>query len=315
MHTPHQIAIEAAHRRISPFIHHTPILTSQRINELSGCQIHFKCENFQKIGAFKMRGAANAILQLIGNKSVKGITTHSSGNHAQAVALAAKNAGFKAKIVMPSNSPKVKIAAVKGYGADVILCEPTLQAREDGVEKIMLEDGFTFIHPYDNWEVIYGQATCAKEIYEVESEFDYLLVPIGGGGLMAGSILSTLSYSPSTRIIGCEPKGADDAYQSWKAGKYIPQTDPQTIADGLKTSVGKINYPIIMENVSEIFTVTDEEIIGAMRMIYERLKIVIEPSCAVPLAVVLANKAYFKRKKIALILTGGNVDLAQLPFK
>lgn len=261
-----------------------------------------------------MRGAANAVFQLTGNSAINGITTHSSGNHAQAVALAAKEAGLHAKIVMPSDAPKVKIAAVKGYGAEVVLCEPTLQAREDGVQKIIKEDGFVFIHPYDNWEVIYGQGTCAKEIYEQEVDLDALLVPIGGGGLMAGSILSTLAYSPNTQIIGCEPKGADDAYQSWKSGKHIPQTNPNTIADGLKTSVGKINFPIIMENVAAILTVTDEEIIAAMRLIYERLKIVIEPSCAVPLAVVLANKALFEGKRLALILTGGNVDLAELPF-
>lgn len=313
--TLHQIEIEAAHSRIKQFIHHTPILSSNSINELTGVEIYFKCENFQKIGAFKMRGATNAILQLSADKTITGVTTHSSGNHAQAVALASKNAGFKAKIVMPSNAPKVKIAAVKGYDAEVVLCEPTLQAREDGVSKILQEDGFTFVHPYDNWEVIYGQATCAKEIYTELSHLDYLLVPIGGGGLMAGSILSTLAYSPITKVIGCEPEGADDAYHSWKLGKHIPQTNPTTIADGLKTSVGEINFPIIMENVTEIFTVTDEEIIAAMRIIYERLKIVIEPSCAVPLAVVLANKVYFKEKKIALILTGGNVDLADLPFQ
>jgi threonine dehydratase len=314
MSTPHKNAIEAAEKRIADYIHHTPILSSESIDQMCGASLLFKCENFQKIGAFKMRGASNAIFQLKGDSSIKGITTHSSGNHAQAVALAAKKAGFKAKIVMPSNAPAVKVAAVKGYGAEVALCEPTLQAREDGVEQIIKEDGFAFVHPYDNWEVIYGQATCAKEIYAKEKTLDYLLVPIGGGGLMAGSILSTLTYSPTTKIIGCEPKGADDAYQSWKSGKHIPQSNPQTIADGLKTSVGKINFPIIMENVTEIFTVTDEEIIAAMSIIYERLKIVIEPSCAVPLAVVLANKSYFKGKRLALILTGGNVDLGQLPF-
>lgn len=314
MNQNHQIEIEKAHLRIKSATHLTPILTSESIDLIAGCKLYFKCENFQKIGAFKMRGAANAIFQLKGSSTTKGITTHSSGNHAQAVALAAKEAKFKAKIVMPSNAPKVKIAAVKGYGAEVVLCEPTLQAREDGVQKIIQENGFVFIHPYDNWEVIYGQATCAKEIYEQEKDLDAILVPIGGGGLMAGSILSTLAYSPNTQIIGCEPKGADDAYQSWKSGKYLPQTNPNTIADGLKTSVGEINFPIIMENVAVIFTVTDEEIIAAMRLIYERLKIVIEPSCAVPLAVVLGNANYFKGKKIGIILTGGNVDLSGLPF-
>jgi threonine dehydratase len=314
MSTLHQNAIESANERIHSFIHQTPLLSSESINQLADAILLFKCENFQKIGAFKMRGAANAILQLKGDASIKGITTHSSGNHAQAVALAAKKAGFKAKIVMPSNAPKVKVAAVKGYGAEVVLCEPNLQAREDGVEKIIKEEDYAFVHPYDNWEVIYGQATCAKEIYETEKNIDYILVPIGGGGLMAGSILSTLAYSPATKIIGCEPKGADDAYQSWKSGTHIPQTNPQTIADGLLTSVGTINFPIIMDNVTEIFKVTDEEIVNAMRIIYERLKIVIEPSCAVPLAVVLANKEYFKGKRLALILTGGNVDLKELPF-
>jgi len=315
MSTTHQTAIESAHKRIKPFIHQTPLFSSESINQLAGATLLFKCENFQKIGAFKMRGAANAILQLKGNLSIKGITTHSSGNHAQAVALAAQKAGFQAKIVMPSNAPNVKIAAVKGYGAEIELCEPTLQAREDGVEKIISEFGFAFVHPYDNWEVIYGQATCVKEIYETETNIDYLLAPIGGGGLMAGSILSTLVYSSTTKIIGCEPTGADDAFQSWKSGKHLLQTNPNTIADGLLTSVGLINFPIIMDNVSKIFTVTDEQIISAMKITYERLKIVIEPSSAVPLAVVLANKAFFKGKKLALILTGGNVDLRQLPFQ
>ena len=311
----HEDKLIKAHERIKPFIHRTPILSSSSINQMAGSEIMFKCENFQKIGAFKMRGAANAISQLINSKSIKGITTHSSGNHAQAVALASKNAGFNTKIVMPNNSPKVKIEAVKGYGAEIVFCEPTLIAREEAVDRIIHEDGFTFIHPYDNWEVIYGQASCAKEIYEDQNkEFDFILAPIGGGGLMAGTILSTMIYSPSTKIIGCEPKGADDAYLSWKAGKYIPQTNPQTIADGLKTSVGKINYPIIMDNVTEILTVTDEEIITSMQLIYERLKIVIEPSCAVPLAVILKNKHMFQGKRLAVILTGGNVDLENLPF-
>lgn len=306
--------IEAAHNRINPLIHKTPILTSESINELSGAKLFFKCENFQKVGAFKMRGAANAIVQLNGNKLIKGITTHSSGNHAQAVALAAKNSGFHAKIVMPSNAPEVKVRAVKGYGAEIILCEPTLAAREQSVHEIIEQDGYQFIHPYDNWEVIMGQASCAKELYQQVERVDYLLVPIGGGGLMAGSILSTQSFSPLTKVIGCEPEGADDAYQSWKLGKHLPQTNPNTIADGLKTSVGKLNYPIIMDNVSEIFTVSDEEIIKAMKLIYERLKIVIEPSCAVPFAVVLKHKDYFKGNRIGLILTGGNVDLSKLPF-
>jgi threonine dehydratase len=306
--------IEAAHNRINPLIHKTPILTSESINELSGAKLFFKCENFQKVGAFKMRGAANAIVQLNENKLIKGITTHSSGNHAQAVALAAKNSGFHAKIVMPSNAPEVKVKAVKGYGAEIILCEPTLAAREQSVHEIIEQDGYQFIHPYDNWEVIMGQASCAKELYQQVERVDCLLVPIGGGGLMAGSILSTQSFSPSTKVIGCEPEGADDAYQSWKLGKHLPQTNPNTIADGLKTSVGKLNYPIIMDNVSEIFTVSDEEIIKAMKLIYERLKIVIEPSCAVPFAVFLKHKDYFKGNRIGLILTGGNVDLSKLPF-
>ncbi len=303
----HQINIENAEKCIKKFIHHTPILNSESINKLTSAEIYFKCENFQKVGAFKMRGATNAILNLKGD--IKGITTHSSGNHAQAVALAAKMNGYKAKIVMPNNAPKVKMDAVKSYGAEIVFCEPTLQAREDGVHQIIDEDDYTFVPPYDNWDVIYGQATVAKEIYDQIDLLDYLLVPIGGGGLMAGSCLSTKIYSPSTKIIGCEPDGADDAYQSFKQNKYIPQTDPQTIADGLKTSVGKINYPIIKEFVDEIFTVTDEEIKNAMKIIMERLKIVIEPSAAVPFAVLLKNKSIFKNKKIAIVISGGNIDL------
>lgn len=303
----HQNNIEKAEKRIESFIHRTAILTSDSINQLAQAEIYFKCENFQKIGAFKMRGASNAVLNL--KKDIKGITTHSSGNHAQAVALAAKLCHYPAKIVMPNNAPKVKVEAVKSYGAEIIFCEPTLQAREDGVYQIIKKDNYAFVHPYDNWDVIYGQATVAKELYNTISDLDFLLVPIGGGGLMAGSCLSTQIYSPSTKIIGCEPKGADDAFQSFQQNKYIPQNNPQTIADGLKTSVGKINYEIIKEMVAEIFTVEDTEIKNAMKIIMERLKIVIEPSAAVPFAVLLKNISYFKNKKVAIILSGGNIDL------
>lgn len=305
----HQEEIEAAHKRIKPHIHETAILQSDAINEIAECNIFFKCENFQKVGAFKMRGATNAILQLSEKQKNKGVITHSSGNHAQAVSKAAKSVNCKAYIVMPENAPKVKVAAVKSYGGKITFCEPTLAAREETVNRLIRENGATFIHPYDNKEVICGQATAAKELIKQVDDLDLIICPVGGGGLLAGSILSAKYFGNNLKVFAAEPKGADDAKRSLDAGKLIPQTNPNTIADGLLTSLGQLNYEIIKNGVRDILTVNDAEIIEAMRLIWERMKIIIEPSCAVPLAAIMKNKELFKNQKIGLILSGGNVDL------
>lgn len=307
-----QNAIEEAHNRIRPYIHRTPILTSQAIDKIVGCKIHFKCENFQKVGAFKMRGASNAILQLDLSKVRNGVVTHSSGNHAQAVAKAAALVGVPAYIVMPENAPKVKIAAVKEYGGIITLCEATLQARETTSQKIVDEKKATFIHPYDNENIVIGQATAAKELIEEIPELESILCPVGGGGLLGGTILSSQFYNRNCKVYGTEPEGADDAHQSLKQKKLIPQTAPNTIADGLLTSLGKINYEIIKDGVADILLVNDDEIKAAMRLIWERMKIIIEPSCAVPLAALIRNKHMFQGQKVGVILSGGNVDLGKV---
>jgi threonine dehydratase len=314
MYFPTLQDIKAAHQRIQPFIHKTPLLTSEAIDKIAGCQIYFKCENFQKVGAFKARGAANAVMKLTDEQKSNGVATHSSGNHAAALARAASVAGIKSYIVMPSNAPEIKKKAVKGYGGEIIECVPTLEARETTLEEVVKRTGAVFIPPYDFMDVIEGQATCALEMWEEGIAFDTIMAPVGGGGLLGGTALTTKYISPNTKVIAGEPEGADDASRSFKAKKLIPMVGPKTIADGLLTSVGKINFEIIMQYVDDILTVSDEEIIEAMRLIYERMKIVIEPSCAVPLAALLKNKEMFKDQKVGIILSGGNVDLGKLPF-
>ncbi|EPR68940.1 pyridoxal-phosphate dependent enzyme [Cyclobacterium qasimii] len=308
-------SIREARERIDHMVHRTPVLHSSAINELAGCDLFFKCENFQKVGAFKARGAANAVLKLSKKDRENGVATHSSGNHAAALARAAQVAKIPAYIVMPSNAPEVKKQAVKGYGGIVIECEPNLQAREQGLKDVVKEFGAIFIPPYDHLDVIEGQATCALEIFDAGYSLDTLLTPVGGGGLLAGTALAASFYSPNTKVIGAEPEGADDARRSFVAGYRIPMEKPNTIADGLLTSLGEINFNIISNHVQDILTVSDAQIISAMRLIYERMKIVIEPSCAVPLAVVLKNKSLFEGQKVGIILSGGNVDLSKLPFK
>lgn len=300
--------------RIKPFIHRTPILTSTAINEIAGCEIYFKCENFQKVGAFKARGAANAVMKLSEEERAKGVATHSSGNHASALARAAQVVGIPAYIVMPSNAPEIKKKAVRGYGGQIIECEPNLIARETTLEKVVNDTGATFIPPYDYMDVVEGQATCALEFLDDQPDLECLIAPVGGGGLLGGTALLAHYWDPDVLVYGAEPKGADDAYRSLKAGRIIPQTNPQTIADGLLTSLGEINFEIISRYVKDILLATDPQIIEAMRLIYERMKIVIEPSCAVPLAGLLANKEQFEGKKVGIILSGGNVDLGKLPF-
>jgi threonine dehydratase len=299
---------------IQKMIHRTPIFSSKSLNSILECKLYFKCENLQKVGAFKYRGASFAVLSLPKVDFKKGVATHSSGNHAAALALAAKMRNIPAYIVMPRTAPQIKKIAVEGYGAKIVFCEPTLQAREKELANVITETGATFVHPYDNYTIIAGQATCAKEILEELGELDYLISPVGGGGLLSGTCLSAKYFSPNTKVIGAEPKGADDAFRSLRDGTIQPSVNPNTICDGLLTQLSEKTFPIIKNNVSEIITCSEETIIAAMRMIWERMKIIVEPSAAVPLAVVLENKKKFLGKRIGLILSGGNVDLEKLPW-
>lgn len=303
-----------SHSRISKWIHRTPILQSSSINKIAGAEIYFKCENFQKIGAFKMRGALNAVMSTKKQNLKKGFVTHSSGNHAQAVALSSNIANTKAYIVMPKGAPKIKIKAVRGYGAEVTLCENNEDSRVRTCNKIIKETGANFIHPFDNDDVILGQSTCAKEIYEELPDLDYIISPVGGGGLASGTILSTKFFSENTKVILAEPQKANDAYESFINKRLIPVSNPNTIADGLKTSLSEKTFKIILDGTDQIVTIEEEDIVNSMKLIWERLKIVCEPSCSLPLAAVLKNKKKFKGKKIGLILTGGNVDVNNLPF-
>jgi len=306
--------ITAAHERIAPYIHRTPVLTSGSINNLAGCSIYFKCENLQKIGAFKIRGATNAVLSLSPEDTSNGVATHSSGNHAQAVALAARNKGLSSFVVMPENSAKVKVEAVKGYGAEITFCKNDIESRQETLDKVISRTGAKFIHPYNDVEVIAGQATAAMELLEDVAELDIILAPIGGGGLLSGTSLSTHYISPSTTIIGSEPKEVDDAFRSLAAGSIQNNETTDTIADGLKTNLGDITFGIIRNHVSQIITVSEDEIVDAMRKIWERMKIIIEPSSAVPFAAILREPHTFKGKRVGLIVTGGNVELDKLPF-
>lgn len=302
------------YNRIKPFIRNTPVLTSQLLNKKAGCNLFFKCENFQKMGAFKMRGAINAILSLSEEERQKGVVTHSSGNFAQAVSLAAQQLGVKAYIVMPENAPQVKKDGVKTYNGEIIECESTLKAREVAAHRIKEEKGATFLHPSNQDEVIYGNATAAMELLEDYPNLDVILVPVGGGGLIAGTALAAYHFSNKCKVIGGEPIQVDDAYRSLISGKIETNENAITIADGLRTNLGNRNFPIIKKHVEKIIRVEEDEIINAMRLIWERMKIIIEPSCAVPFAAVLKNKEEFKNKNIGIILSGGNVDVTDLPF-
>ena len=286
--------IRNAQQRIAPYIHRTPVLTSENINAIFGCQVYFKCENFQKIGAFKARGGLNAVLSLPKEIRAKGVVTHSSGNHAQAIAMAAKTCNIPAYIVMPSTAPEVKKAAVNGYGAIITYCEPTQKAREENSARIQAETGATFISPYNDYKVIEGQATSSKELFEDHNDLDALFAPVGGGGLLAGIALAAHYFSNATKVYAGEPANADDTFQSMKAGEIVKIPQPKSIADGLLTIVGDKNFPIIKALVKEVFTVSEEEIVASMKLIWERMKIIIEPSSAVPIAALLKNKAQFK---------------------
>ena len=303
--------IEAAANRITPYIHNTPIMTCKSINALYGLDLYFKCENFQKIGAFKIRGGMNASLQLTKEQMEKGVATHSSGNHAQALAFAAKMLGIKAYIVMPESSPQVKVNAVRGYGAEVTICASNQAARESTLEAIVERTGATFIHPYDNDEVITGQATCIKEIIDAIPDVDIVVTPVGGGGLLSGTCLGAHYFKPGLKVYAGEPEGAADAVLSIQSGKVEKAPFVNTIADGLMTTLSERTLEIIKAHVTDIILVSEDEIKAALRLVYERMKIIIEPSCAVPLAAVLKNADLFKGKKVGIILTGGNVDLSK----
>lgn len=303
-----------AHKRILPFINRTPVLINNTINELTECKVFFKCENFQKIGAFKFRGALNAIMQLPKSQAKNGVATHSSGNHAQGLALAAKINQLKAHIVMPENAPKVKVNAVRSYGAEIYFCASNIQARAEKLKEVQDNTGATMVHPFDNDHVIAGQATVGKEIFEACSLLEAIIAPVGGGGLLSGTALSAHYFSPETKVYAGEPMGANDAYKSFHAGEIIPVEKPDTIADGLLTTVSERTFRIISNHVQDIITVSDKEIIDSMKLVWERMKIIIEPSAAVPLAALFKRKEFFKGKSLAIILSGGNVDLGNLPF-
>jgi threonine dehydratase len=306
--------IKSTHKRIKQFIHRTPVLTSQQLNRIFDCELFFKCENFQKVGAFKFRGATNAVLSLTEDQKKHGVVTHSSGNHAAALALAAKMNGIKAFIVMPENAPLVKKEAVAGYGALITFCKPTLQAREETCRAIMEKEGATLVHPYDNFNVICGQGTAALELFEDIGYPDIIVAPIGGGGLMSGTSTCAKEINGRITVIGAEPLNANDAWRSFKTGILTPSVNPLTIADGLLTSLSELTFTIIRKNVDDIYTVEEDSIISSMKLVWERMKIVIEPSSATVLAVIKENPVFFKGKKVGLIISGGNVDLQRLPF-
>jgi threonine dehydratase len=304
----------AAHDRIRPHIHRTPILTSSYFNDLTGAELFFKCENFQKAGAFKARGASNAVFGLSDEQADRGVATHSSGNHGLSLSYAAGRRGIKATVVMPRTAPDAKKAAVRGYGGTVVECEPSTSSREAVFAQVVAESGADFVHPYNDPRVIAGQATCSKEMIEDLGELDMFVAPIGGGGMISGSCLTLSTISPKTKIIAAEPKNADDAYRSFKAGHIIADDAPNTVADGLKVPLKDLTWHFVSNHVSDILLATEEEIVDAMRLTWQRMKIVMEPSCAVPLAVILKNKDVFAGKRVGVVITGGNVDLDKLPW-
>ncbi len=306
--------VQSTVKRIEPYVHNTPVLTSSTIDRIMNATVFFKCENFQRMGAFKFRGAINAILQLSEEERARGVITHSSGNFAAALALAAKSLETKAYIVMPSNVSNVKKEAVAGYGAQIIECSPTLSSRESTMLTHQKKTGATFVHPSNDLNVILGNSTAIWEMAKVVDHLDVVIAPVGGGGLIAGTALATNHLHYYIETIGAEPFGADDAYLSLKTGKIQPSINPKTIADGLRTQLGELNFPIIQKFVSKIIRVEESEIVEAMKFIWERMKIIIEPSSAVAVAAMFRNSSEFKNRKVGVILSGGNVDMANLPF-
>ncbi len=313
--TPSYADILAAAARIAPHARRTPVMTCQTLDERFDARLFFKCENFQKVGAFKFRGAANAVFSLSEEEAARGVVTHSSGNHAAALALAARLRGVPAYIVMPSNSPTVKQAAVAGYGATITLCEPTLSAREQAAQEVIARTGAVLIHPYNDVRIIAGQGTAALELIEEVPDLDLILAPVGGGGLLSGTLVAArMSPKPGPQVIGCEPLAADDAYRSWRAGRIIPVEHPDTIADGLRTSLGDKTFPIIQALVQQIVLAGELSIRTALRLVMERMKLVVEPSAVVPVAALLEGTPHIAGLRVGVILSGGNVELSTLPL-
>ena len=303
-----------AHERIKPYIHRTPVLTSSYFNELTGAELFFKCENFQKAGAFKVRGASNAVFGLSDEDAAKGVCTHSSGNHALSLSYAAGQRGIPCNVVMPRTAPEAKKAAVRGYGGIITECEPSTTSREAVFADVQAKTGGDFVHPYNDPRVIAGQGTCSREFMEQVDGLDMMVAPIGGGGMISGTCLTLSNIAPEVKIIASEPENADDAYRSFKAGHIIADDAPQTIADGLKVPLKERTWHFVSNHVSDILTASEDEIIDAMKLTWQRMKLVMEPSCAVPLATILKNKEMFAGKRVGVIVTGGNVDLDMLPW-
>ena len=306
--------IEKAHQRISDHIHNTPILTSDSLDNELGSNLFFKCENFQKTGSFKIRGATNSILQLNAKEIKNGIITTSSGNHGAAVAFIADKIGTSSKIIMPNNTPKNKIENVQRYGGEIFYCEPNIKSREDTLEKMIQKSGGSIIHPYNDEKIIAGQGTAAKELIEKVPDLDAIICPVSGGGLLSGTLLAAKNLKPGIKVFGAEPENADDTYRSILNNKIMSNETTDTIADGLRAQVGTVTFPIIKENVDKILLVSEEMIISSMYTIWQRLKIIIEPSCSIVLAALMLNSNKFLNKKVGLILTGGNYDLKQIPW-
>lgn len=311
---PNKSDILAAAHRIKPYVHRTPVMTSQNLDEIFGGHLYFKCENLQKAGAFKSRGANNAVFSLDETSALRGVATHSSGNHAAALARAAKLRGIDAHIVMPSNSSKVKVAAVEHYGGKITFCEPNLASRESTLEEVLKATGAVLIHPYNDLLIIAGQATATLELLEDYPELDLIISPVGGGGLLSGTAIAAHYFSKKVKVIAAEPENANDAFQSFYQRKFVPSVNPNTIADGLRTSLGTITYPIISQFVESIVTVSEVAIIEAMKLVWERMKIIIEPSSAVPVAALIEKKIDVHGKHVGIIISGGNVDLDELPW-
>ena len=314
MYIPTYDDVLAAHDRIAPHIHRTPVLTSSFLNEVTGAQLFFKCENFQKAGAFKVRGASNAVFGLSDADAARGVATHSSGNHALSLSYAAGRRGIPCHVVMPRTAPEAKKAAVRGYGGIITECEPSTTSREAVFAEVQAQTGAEFVHPYNDPRVIAGQGTCSREFMEQTGGVDIMVAPIGGGGMISGTCLTLSHIAPDTRIIAAEPEQADDAARSFKAGHIIADDAPVTIADGLKVPLKELTWHFVRNHVTDILTASEQEIIDAMKLTWARMKIVMEPSCAVPLAVILKNPEVFAGKRVGVIITGGNVDLDTLPW-
>jgi threonine dehydratase len=307
--------IRAAHARIAPFIHRTPVLTSTSLDAMIGARLFFKCENLQKVGAFKARGAHNAVLSLTEAEAARGVVTHSSGNHGAALALAAASRGIPAYVVMPRSAPQAKQRAVARYGARITLCEPTLTSREREAQRIITETGAYFVHPYNDLKVMAGQGTSVLELLEEQPQLDLILCPVGGGGQLSGVAVAAKGVRPSVRVVGAEPAAADDAQRSFRSGHIVPAGDPQTLADGLRSSLGELTFALIRAHVDDIVTASEAGLIEAMRLVWEVMKIIIEPSAAVPLAALLERQLPVSGRSVGIILSGGNVDLDRLPWR